>query len=97
MGFLSEMRLILQIGAHFRRREPTARRKVPGSGGGIIGDARMDSVVKLEVGMKRLVTGRCGGAADKVKEDTCDETIGCTTKIGGGERGALGTHWNRAG
>ena len=42
---MSEMRLILQIEVHFRRREPTAQRKVPGSGGGIIGDARMDSAV----------------------------------------------------
>ena len=80
-------------------REPTAQIKGPGSDDGIIGDARMDSAVpkvKLE-GMKRLVTGLCGGVADKVKQGNCDETIGCTTMMGGGERRALRTRWNPAG
>ena len=40
-GVLSEMRLILQIGARFRREGTTAQRKGPGSGDGIIDDLRM--------------------------------------------------------
>ena len=46
-GVLSEMRLILMIGAHFRRDVAKAQRKVPGSGDGIIGDVKMDSVGAL--------------------------------------------------
>ena len=54
------------IGAHFRRDVAKAQRKVPGSGDGIIGDVKMDSVVpkvKLEGGHETIgyptLWGRC--------------------------------------
>ena len=69
-GVLSEMRLILQIGAHFRRDAAKAQRNAPGSGDVIIGDAKMDSVVpevKLEGEQETTGCRLIWAVADKVK------------------------------
>ena len=95
MGFLSEMRLILQIGVHFRRREPAAQREGPAAVVGLLavrGWTALCPKVKLE-GEKDTTGCRLIWAiADLVKHGIREETTSCG--VDGGLGGAR--RWNPA-
>ena len=73
-------------------REATAQRKAPGSGDGILGDARMDRVVpKVKLEGEQETTGcrLIWAVADKVKNGIRDETITRAALMGVGGWGSV--------
>ena len=95
MGFLSEMRLILQIGAHFWRREPPAQRKGPAAVMGLLamrGWTALCPKVKLEGEQDTTGCRLIRAVADLVKHSVREETTSCA--VDGGLGGAR--RWNPA-
>ena len=87
MGFLSEMRLILQIGAHFRRREPAAQRKGLAAVVGLLamrGWTALCPKVKLEGEKDTTGCRLIWAVADLVKHSVWDETTSCAALMEGG-------------
>ena len=79
-------------------REATAQRKAPGSSDGILGDARMDSVVpKMKLEGEQETTGcrLIWAVADRVTHGILDETTSCAALMAG-KGGAWRTRWNLA-